>query len=121
MSRVAQQEAPAVAQGRNDALVHLEVRSPPQIGETDVGSNPGVEQRCEIGGGRRPVVLVGLLAIDEDEETAFGKRRKQHETARPNDNARPSGRSRKRQSHVRNDETPAIGFAVETLLHGVTR
>src|ERR1700722_12382557 len=51
MSRVTQQEAPAVAQGRNNTLVHLEVRSPTQIGEADVGSNPGVEQRGEIVGG----------------------------------------------------------------------
>src|ERR1700735_491280 len=116
MPGVTQQEAPAVAEGWDNALVHLEVRSPAQVGESGVGSDPGVDQRREFGRGRRLRALVVLVAVDEDEPLSFGQRREQHETARPYDDAPPSRRRRQSQPPVRDDETPAIGFAVKMLL-----
>ena len=122
MPRVAEQESPPVAQRRHHPLVHAEVRDPPQIGEADVGSNSRVEQRGEIGGGRRPR-RCGRASSRSTKMRNRPSGSGASSTKPPGPTtmrARPGGAGSS-SVDVRDDEAPAVGFAVEALLHRMTR
>ena len=119
MAGVAEQKPPAVAETLGFAPMHLEIGDPAQIVQADVGADPSVDHRAELGGGRRIVAHVGLVAADENEPATVRQRREQDEAARADDDAGGLGRDREADLDVGDHVLPVVGVADEVLLHGM--
>ena len=119
MPGVAEQEAPAVAERGDETRcarkyeIQLKSESPTSVPTRVLSS---AASSAADGGPSRESCLV---AIDEDEEPSFGKRREQHEAARPDGDARAPRRAREGELDVRDDKAPAVGYPVKMLLHGM--
>ena len=120
MGSIAQQEPPPIAQALDDALVHLEGRHPVDIGYPHLDAGPGVEQCTELGGRRKRLAGVGLVAIDEDQPALVRQGREQNEAGRSDD--QPAALRRAGQANLRIGDPVAtvVGPSGEMLLHRMT-
>ena len=121
MGGIAQQEPPPVAQALDHALVHLEGRHPAEIAQPHLDAGPRIEQRAQLGGRRKHVADIGLVAIDENQPAVVRQRREQDESGRPDNEATALRRASEANFCVGDPVAAVVSLPGEMLLHRMAR